>query len=55
MVKMDRKKYSERQTIASAFSKFQNFELFESAFAGHTDTYSSLLKEVRKRKREDNL
>ncbi|KAG9407425.1 hypothetical protein AC1031_002148 [Aphanomyces cochlioides] len=52
MVKMDRKKYSERQTIATAFSKFQSFELFANAFAGHTETYTSLLKEVRKRKRD---
>ncbi|KAG9405384.1 hypothetical protein AC1031_004492 [Aphanomyces cochlioides] len=52
MVKMDRKKYSERQTIATAFSKFQSFELFANAFAGHTETYTSLLKEVSKRKRD---
>ncbi|KAF0733878.1 hypothetical protein Ae201684_009436 [Aphanomyces euteiches] len=52
MIKIDRKKYSERQTLATAFSKFQSFELFVNAFAGHTETYTSLLKEVRKRKRE---
>ncbi|KAG9400809.1 hypothetical protein AC1031_010247 [Aphanomyces cochlioides] len=55
MVKMDRKKYSERQTIAAAFSKFQSFDLFANAFAGHTNTYTSLLKEVRKRKRDGSL
>ncbi|CAK4166476.1 unnamed protein product [Aphanomyces euteiches] len=52
MIKIDRKKYSERQTLATAFSKFQSFELVVNAFAGHTETYTSLLKEVRKRKRE---
>ncbi|KAG9404844.1 hypothetical protein AC1031_005055 [Aphanomyces cochlioides] len=55
MVKMDRKKYSERQTIAHAFSKFHSFDLFANAFAGHTETYTSLLKEVRKCKRDGCL
>ncbi|KAF0688549.1 Aste57867_19839 [Aphanomyces stellatus] len=55
MIKADRKKYSERVTLSLAFKKFPTFELFESAYLGHTETYSSVLKEARKRKREDKL
>ncbi|KAF0693846.1 Aste57867_15224 [Aphanomyces stellatus] len=55
MIKCDRRKYSERQTLAVAFSKFQTFAQFESEFAPYTKTYSGLLKEVRKRKHEITL
>ncbi|KAF0705570.1 hypothetical protein AaE_014461 [Aphanomyces astaci] len=55
MIKADRKKYSERVTLSLAFKKFQTYELFESAYAGHTDSYSSVLKEARQRKRENKL
>ncbi|KAH9091341.1 hypothetical protein LEN26_018753 [Aphanomyces euteiches] len=55
MIKMDRKKYSERQTIAAAFSKFQSFDLFVNAYDGHTDTYTNLLREVRRRKSKGSL
>ncbi|RHY83304.1 hypothetical protein DYB26_008752 [Aphanomyces astaci] len=55
MIKSDRKKYSERQTIATAFNKYQSYSHFEQAYAGYTNTYSNLLHEVRKRKRENTL
>ncbi|RHY86250.1 hypothetical protein DYB37_011832 [Aphanomyces astaci] len=55
MIKSDRKKYSERVTLSLAFMKFQTYELFESAYAGHTETYSSVLKEARQSKREKKL
>ncbi|ETV73059.1 hypothetical protein H257_12095 [Aphanomyces astaci] len=55
MIKADRKKYSERVTLSLAFKKLQTYELFESAYAGHTETYSSVLKEARQRKRENKL
>ncbi|KAF0717367.1 Aste57867_2333 [Aphanomyces stellatus] len=55
MIKSDRKKYSERQTIATAFTKYQTYSHFEQAYAGYTETYSNLLHEVRKRKRENRL
>ncbi|RLO04817.1 hypothetical protein DYB28_011323 [Aphanomyces astaci] len=55
MIKCDRRKYSERQTLGAAVSKFQSIDLFEAAFVGYTGNYSSLFKEVRKRKREHNL
>ncbi|KAH9088710.1 hypothetical protein LEN26_019372 [Aphanomyces euteiches] len=50
MIKCDRRKYSERLTIATAFSKFPSYEHFEREYSGHIATYSTLLKEVRKRK-----
>ncbi|KAH9100230.1 hypothetical protein LEN26_016053 [Aphanomyces euteiches] len=55
MIKTDRKKYSERHTLALAFTKYQDFDQFETAYVGHTHNYSTLLKEVRKRKREGRL
>ncbi|RHZ33157.1 hypothetical protein DYB37_012947 [Aphanomyces astaci] len=55
MITSDRKKYSERQTIATAFNKYQSYSHFEQAYAGYTNTYSNLLHEVRKRKRENTL
>ncbi|KAG9399724.1 hypothetical protein AC1031_011602 [Aphanomyces cochlioides] len=55
IIKADRKKYSERLTIASAFGKYQTFYQFEQAYTGHTNTSSNLLKEVRKRKAQGRL
>ncbi|RHY47217.1 hypothetical protein DYB38_002078 [Aphanomyces astaci] len=55
MIKADRKKYSERVTLSLAFKKFQTYELFGSAYAGHAETYRSVLKEARQRKRENKL
>ncbi|KAF0684306.1 Aste57867_23703 [Aphanomyces stellatus] len=55
MVKSDRRKYSERQTLAMAFNKYQSFAQFEKEYAGHVDSYWGLLQEVRKRKRENRL
>ena len=46
---------SERQTLASAFTKYGNYEMFEVAYSGFKKTYSKILREVRKRKRENNL
>ncbi|KAF0716321.1 hypothetical protein As57867_002898, partial [Aphanomyces stellatus] len=40
MIKSDRRKYSERQTLANAFGKYHTFAQFEQAFAPFTDTYS---------------
>ncbi|RHY83845.1 hypothetical protein DYB31_016247, partial [Aphanomyces astaci] len=45
MIKVDRRKYSERLTLAVAFSKYQNFSQFETEYAGHASTYSRLLQE----------
>ena len=55
MVRMDRKKYSERRTLSLAFAKYPNYETFEAAYVGHTNSYRSILSEVRKRKAEDCL
>ena len=55
MVHSDRKRYSERQTIALAFNKYQDLAQFEGAYAGYTDSYAKLLHEVRKRKRNNCL
>ncbi|RHY17227.1 hypothetical protein DYB32_010551 [Aphanomyces invadans] len=55
MIKVDRQKYSERQTLAAAFVKYQTFSQFETEYAGHAATYSGLLQEVQKRKRENKL
>ncbi|KAF0684391.1 Aste57867_23626 [Aphanomyces stellatus] len=55
MIKCDRKKYFERQTLANAFGKFQTFAQFESEYAPFTKTYTGFLKEVRKRKQENSL
>ncbi|RHY80718.1 hypothetical protein DYB35_011594 [Aphanomyces astaci] len=45
MIKVDRRKYSERLTLAVVFSKYQNFSQFETEYAGHALTYSGLLQE----------
>ncbi|RHY69213.1 hypothetical protein DYB30_010878 [Aphanomyces astaci] len=45
MIKVDRRKYSERLTLAVVFSKYQNFSQFEKEYAGHASTYSGLLQE----------
>ncbi|KAF0718771.1 hypothetical protein AaE_010558 [Aphanomyces astaci] len=55
MINVDRRKYSERLTLAVVFSKYQNFSQFEKEYAGHASTYSGLLQEVRKRKRENTI
>ena len=54
-IRRDRRKYSERLTLASAFSQYSTYDDFEAAYEGHTRTYSGLLKEVRKRKRNGCL
>ncbi|KAF0713824.1 Aste57867_4194 [Aphanomyces stellatus] len=51
MIRRDRKKYSERVTLASAFSKYQSYDEFESAYTGCTESYAGVLREVRRRKR----
>ncbi|RHZ29887.1 hypothetical protein DYB26_011187 [Aphanomyces astaci] len=48
MIKSDHKKYSERVTLSLAFKKFQTYELFESAYAGHTETYSSAVYDTKR-------
>ncbi|RHY12997.1 hypothetical protein DYB36_007847 [Aphanomyces astaci] len=55
MIKSDRRKYSERQTLATAFNKYQSYAQFENDYGGHADSYWGLLQEVRKRKRENRL
>ncbi|CAK4184710.1 unnamed protein product [Aphanomyces euteiches] len=54
-IKRDRRKHSERLTLASAFIKYASYDQFETAYEGHTRTYSGLLKEVRKRKQNGSL
>ncbi|KAG9415341.1 hypothetical protein AC1031_008779 [Aphanomyces cochlioides] len=54
-IRRDRRKYSERLTLASAFNQYSTYDDFEAAYEGHTRTYSGLLKEVRKRKRNECL
>ncbi|ETV67538.1 hypothetical protein H257_16269 [Aphanomyces astaci] len=51
MIKLDRKKYSERLMLAMAFIKFQTFDQFEAAYTGFTASYARILREVRLRKR----
>jgi integrase len=55
MIRMDRKKYSERLTLATAFSKFQTFDQFEAAYTGFTASYAKILREVRLRKRNSTM
>ncbi|RHY45213.1 hypothetical protein DYB38_012225 [Aphanomyces astaci] len=55
MIKLDRKKYSERLTLAMAFSKFQTFDQFEAAYTGFTASYARILREVRLRKRSGTM
>ncbi|KAF0706389.1 hypothetical protein As57867_006745, partial [Aphanomyces stellatus] len=55
MIRADRRKYSERMTLALAFSKYVSYEMFEAAYDGHTTSFSNTLAEVRKRKREGQL
>ncbi|RQM16397.1 hypothetical protein B5M09_012046 [Aphanomyces astaci] len=55
MIRLDRKKYSERLTLASAFEKYQSYEQFEAAYSGYTKSYAKLLREVRHRKRLGSL
>ncbi|KAF0717988.1 Aste57867_1974 [Aphanomyces stellatus] len=46
MIRMDRKKYSERLTLATAFSKYQTYEQFEASYQGFTCSYAKVLHEV---------
>jgi integrase len=55
MIRMDRKKYSERLTLAVAFSKFQTFDQFEAAYMGFTASYAKILREIRFRKRNATI
>ncbi|KAF0683730.1 Aste57867_24240 [Aphanomyces stellatus] len=55
MIRRDRKKYSERLTLASAFTKYQSYAQFEATYSGFTKSYARLLREVRRRKRLDIL
>lgn len=55
MIRQNRRKYSERLTLASAFQKYTTYDSFERSYSGFTLSYSSILKEVRKRKRENCL
>ncbi|CAK4190781.1 unnamed protein product, partial [Aphanomyces euteiches] len=55
MIRADRKMYSERLTLAMAFNLYPTFELFEDAYNGYTQTYTKLLHEVRRRKRENRM
>ncbi|RHY87208.1 hypothetical protein DYB35_010530 [Aphanomyces astaci] len=51
MIRMDRKKYSERLTLGTAFSKYQTYQQFEASYQGFTSSYAKALHEVRRRKR----
>jgi integrase len=55
MIRVDRRKYSERSTLAQAFVKYNSYETFAAAYGEHTVSFTKILKEVRKRKREDKL
>ncbi|KAH9128585.1 hypothetical protein AeMF1_001294 [Aphanomyces euteiches] len=55
MIKLDRRKYSERQVLGVAFKNFQSYDQFEAVYEGYTNTYTCLVREVRKRKRESIL
>ncbi|KAF0717014.1 Aste57867_2542 [Aphanomyces stellatus] len=50
MIRMDRKKYSERVTLALAFGKYQSYQQFEASYQGFTSSYVKLLREVRRMK-----
>ncbi|KAG9403194.1 hypothetical protein AC1031_005843 [Aphanomyces cochlioides] len=45
MIRADRKRYSERQTLALAFIRYDTYEQFEVDYFGFTQTYAKLLKE----------
>ena len=55
MIRADRKRYSERQTLALAFTRYDTYEQFEVEYSGFTQTYAKLLQEVRRRKRMNSL
>ncbi|ETV70235.1 hypothetical protein H257_14263 [Aphanomyces astaci] len=46
MIQFDRKKYSERHTLAMAFIKYQSFDQFEASYTGFTNSYARILKEL---------
>ncbi|ETV84119.1 hypothetical protein H257_03429 [Aphanomyces astaci] len=54
MIRLDRKKYSERLTLASAFEKYQSYEQFEAAYSGYTKSYAKLLRERSDQERSDS-
>ncbi|CAK4074776.1 unnamed protein product [Aphanomyces euteiches] len=45
MIQADRKKFSERQTLSLALSRYKSYEQFEAAYTGFTDAYAMLLRE----------
>ena len=49
----DGKKYSERATLSLAFAKYSSYKMFEAAFTGFTMTYTMILREVRRCRREN--
>ncbi|ETV68428.1 hypothetical protein H257_15591 [Aphanomyces astaci] len=55
MIRADRPKYSEHLTLSKALAKYVSYDMFESAYEGHTSSYSNTLSEVRKRKPEGRL
>ncbi|KAH9086237.1 hypothetical protein LEN26_020332 [Aphanomyces euteiches] len=55
MIRADRKKFSERQTLSLAFRRYKSYEQFEAAYTGFTDAYAKLLREVRRRKQVNTL
>lgn len=55
MIRKDRRKYSERLTLAKAFNRYSSYESFEESYVGFTSSYRTILQEVRKRKRESRL
>ncbi|ETW01376.1 hypothetical protein H310_06926 [Aphanomyces invadans] len=42
MIRLDRKKYSERCALATAFSKYQSYQQFEAWYQGFTSSYAKI-------------
>jgi hypothetical protein len=55
MIKQDRKKFCERRILSLAFQKYNSYEMFEASYAGCTSSYKCILREVRRRKKQNNL
>ena len=55
MIRRNRRKYSERLTLAGAFKQYSSYESFEASYSGHTQSYSAILKEVRRRKQLNSM
>ena len=51
MVRVDRKKFSERRTLGTAFSQYNRYQDFAAAYPNSIHSFSSILKEVRRRKK----